>query len=291
MAYRIDNDLSFLGSMPSDELSTLVEVLIKDKDGNNRLTEEITQNDLYKKHNPDHQKYWHLIAAEIQCFGANTFATIFRGGEGVLYKEVLQDVCDKLKVNYSKNSSIENIEQDLLLSILQSAMDHMTPEELKEITTTFNINPNTLDKRNITIALQAAIKVSGFAAYKLALIIANTIAKILLGHGLKLATNAAITRTIGVFSGPIGWAITGVWTAADIAGPAYRITIPAVIQVAYLRAQKSYQDSDEFIKNNLTGSQATTFPCISCQTTLRAPKGKLLDIKCPNCGQVFRRQT
>jgi uncharacterized protein YaaW (UPF0174 family) len=33
----------------------------------------------------------------------------------------------------------------------------------------------------------------------------------------------------------IGWVITGLWTAIDIAGAAYRITIPAVIHVAALR--------------------------------------------------------
>ena len=41
--------------------------------------------------------------------------------------------------------------------------------------------------------------------------------------------------TIGAFAGPIGWVITGLWTLADVAGPAYRVTIPAVIQVAFLR--------------------------------------------------------
>ncbi|HNE26607.1 MAG TPA: ubiquinol-cytochrome C chaperone family protein, partial [Pseudomonadales bacterium] len=40
-----------------------------------------------------------------------------------------------------------------------------------------------------------------------------------------------------VLSGPIGWAITGIWTAIDIASPAFRVTIPAVIQIAALRQQ------------------------------------------------------
>lgn len=36
--------------------------------------------------------------------------------------------------------------------------------------------------------------------------------------------------------GPIGWVISGILLAIDIAGAAYRVTIPAVIQVAYLRS-------------------------------------------------------
>ncbi|MDE6045338.1 MAG: hypothetical protein K2F85_07480 [Helicobacter sp.] len=40
---------------------------------------------------------------------------------------------------------------------------------------------------------------------------------------------------MGVFLGPIGWIITALWTALDIAGPAYRVTIPATIQIACMR--------------------------------------------------------
>jgi len=51
-------------------------------------------------------------------------------------------------------------------------------------------------------------------------------------------------RGIGIALGPIGWAITAVWTFADLSSPAYRVTVPAVIQIAYMRnkiiAQKSF---------------------------------------------------
>ena len=106
MAYRKDPDLEFLGNVSSADLDLLVRILTEDKDGNERLTEELTTNDIYKAYYPDHQAYWKLIAAEIQCFGANTFATMLRGGEGVLYREVLTDVCDKMKVNYNGGSRI-----------------------------------------------------------------------------------------------------------------------------------------------------------------------------------------
>ncbi len=58
------------------------------------------------------------------------------------------------------------------------------------------------------------------------MIIANAILKAILGRGLTIAGNAALTRTMAVLTGPIGWVITGLWTAIDIAGPAYRVTIP-----------------------------------------------------------------
>lgn len=95
MAYRDDPDLAFLSKCTDEELDDLVYLLIYDKDGNARLTEELTMTDVYKKYKPRHSLYWKEIASEIQCFGANSLATIFRGGKGVLYKEILCDVCKK----------------------------------------------------------------------------------------------------------------------------------------------------------------------------------------------------
>lgn len=40
---------------------------------------------------------------------------------------------------------------------------------------------------------------------------------------------------IAVFLGPVGWVLTGVWTAIDLAGPAFRVTVPCVLHIAMLR--------------------------------------------------------
>ena len=92
MAYRYDSDLEFLKEIKSEDL---VYCLTHDKDGEVRYTEELTRSDDYKAYHPEHNQYWESIAAEIQCFGANSLVTMLRGGKGVEYKEVLTDVCDK----------------------------------------------------------------------------------------------------------------------------------------------------------------------------------------------------
>ncbi len=52
---------------------------------------------------------------------------------------------------------------------------------------------------------------------------------------VSFAANAAITRVVGTMLGPIGWIATGAWLAYDLAGPAFRKTVPAVVYVAMLR--------------------------------------------------------
>lgn len=237
MAYRYDSDLEFLGTLSSKELNDLVHILTHDKDGETRWTETLTSNEKYKAYYPEHNYYWQEIAEELQHFGGNTFANLFRGGRGVEYKEVLCDVCDKMKVNYNKYSSAKQIEQNLLMKILDDSLDKMSPEEIKNLATELGLdNKQFANKQAMAAVFIAIFKAGGFKSYQLTVIVVNAVLKAVIGRGLALAGNAGLMRAAAVLTGPIGWAITAVWTAVDIAGAAYRVTIPAVIEIAYLRS-------------------------------------------------------
>ncbi|UGB01420.1 DUF3944 domain-containing protein [Leclercia sp. G3L] len=246
MAYRYDEDLEFLSKCSDEDLNGLVDCLIYDKDGETRWTEELSSNENYKKYKPQHSKYWQDIAAEIQCFGGNTFATMLRGGKGVEYREVLTDACDKMKVNYNSKSTVENIEQCLMLKVLNDAFEKMSPEELKEFAREIGVKKlEGLTAKGLVTAFQVIFKAGGFKSYKLTLIIANAILKALIGRGLSFGGNIVLTRSMAILTGPIGWAITALWTLIDIGGTAYRVTIPAVIQVAALRSKIANAGAEE----------------------------------------------
>lgn len=240
--YRPDADLEFLQNCDNEDLEVLVTYLTRGKDGDARWAEELTGKAVYKQHHPNHKMYWQDIAAEIQTFGGHTFANLARGDQGVLYKDVLIDVCKKMKVNFSPKSSVDLVETNLLMKVLTDSLEKMTPEQLKEIIETTGLKTTNFAPQAVIAALQIAVRKSGFwAMNKVALIVANAVAKMVLGRGFLLATNAAITasvaRTCAIFTGPIGWGITALWTLVDLGGPAYRITIPSVIHVAYMRAK------------------------------------------------------
>jgi len=248
MAYRQDRDLEFLQYLNSSDLDQLVDILIYDKDGEKRYTEELSESEEYKQYYPDHVKYWRKIAEELQKFGGNSFANFLRGDEGVLYKEILADVCDKLKVNYNPNSDAERIETNLLMKILEDALERMSNEERKKLAETIGLkNTQSFSAQTMTGVFQAIFRAGGFKSYQLTLVIVNGILKALIGRGLSLAANATLTRTMAILTGPIGLAITSLWTAIDIAGPAYRVTIPAVIEIAALRQKYLYADKIEQI--------------------------------------------
>ena len=234
-----DADLSFLSSATNEDLKVLVDYITLGKSGSPRLTETLTGTDEYKRNYPYHlDRMTGSITDELQRFGGNTFANIFRG-HGVAYRTILIDVCKKMKVSFNRNSSVEIIENCLLQHILLKTMEEMSDEDMRNLMSELNIKTTGFGKQAMMAAVQSAIRLGGFASYKIAVIVANAVARALLGRGLSFAANAALTRWIGVFAGPIGWAVTIAWTAIDIAGPAYRVTIPSVIQIAYMRVKSN----------------------------------------------------
>lgn len=235
-----DINLTHIYQSDNEDLRILVDYLIKDKDGDIRFSEELTGTEKYKLYYPANlNEMTDEIIDELQRYGGNTFANILRGGKGVCYREILIDVAKKMKVNFNSKSSVEVIEMNLLQKVFIDALENMTDNDLKEVMRDLDIKTTSIGKQAMIAAIQAAIRAGGFASYKIAVIVANAIAKALLGKGLSLAANAAVTKYLSIFAGPIGWAVTVIWTAIDIAGPAYRVTIPAVIQIAYMRAKYS----------------------------------------------------
>lgn len=225
-----DEDLNPVLEKSSDtDLNTLVEYL------KTKFSQTLTVQDAYKKYEPAHSHYSDLIAKEIRDMGGNSFANLFRGCEGPCYHEIVCDVASKIKAPFNKKKSVSDIENSILETILTKALEEMSDEDketlLKEMGASGSVNTASI----ATSTFLTIFRSGGFYSYQLTVIIANQIARLILGRGLMLATNAALTRAASILTGPIGWAITGIWTAIDIAGPAYKITIPCVLHIAMLR--------------------------------------------------------
>ena len=107
MTYQKDKDLEFLKNVKSQDLENLVQILTSTK------TEELSKRDIYKEFYPNHSIYWEEIAAELQYFGGNTIANIFRS-KGVLYSEIVSDVSKTFGIKSNENESIEKLETNIL---------------------------------------------------------------------------------------------------------------------------------------------------------------------------------
>jgi uncharacterized protein YaaW (UPF0174 family) len=76
------------------------------------------------------------------------------------------------------------------------------------------------------------------------MLVANLAKKWGLKQAAGFAAKFAGSRFFAIFTGPIGWVLTGIWTAFDIAGAAYRVTIPCTITIAYLRIVSEKTDDE-----------------------------------------------
>ena len=128
-----DRDLQFLASCKSEDLKTLVDMMTSDKDGNVRLSEQLTNTDAYLRYYPDRLPcMWQEIANELQRFGGNTIVNVFRKG-GVCYREILQDVCRKMEVWFSDLEETAEIERRLLEKVCMETVRRMPEEELRQM--------------------------------------------------------------------------------------------------------------------------------------------------------------
>ncbi|QMW16842.1 MULTISPECIES: YaaW family protein [Pseudoalteromonas] len=238
--YREDKDLAFLHYADTEMLEVLVKHLIFDKDGEKRNTESLSGDKAFIDAKGDYSKIWKSIAAELQHYGGDTLVNLIRR-TGVTYREILIDVCERMKVKTDFDAATIEIEKAMFAKLIESSWEKMTDEQKKELTKELQVDPKLAGPAAMA-AIIAAIKLGGFASYKIALIVANSIARMIMGKGLQLAANAGIARTIGIFAGPIGWAINVLITVPAITGPAFRVTLPAVIQVAAMRQQLENKD-------------------------------------------------
>ena len=238
-------ELEFLNCATNSDLKILCDIILKDKNGDFRLTEELSTTQQFKDNYPNN--IWKLLpalVAELRKFGGNTVVNMFRG-HGPTYSEILRDVAKKCKVNFNKNSDNEQIEQYLIQKLFADSLDKATDEQLKAMMKELGLPTNNFGRQAAVAAIMLAWKSGGFKSYILLVSVVNGALKFLIGRGLPLVANAALTRAASIFTGPVGWALTALWTVADIAGPAFRVTVPAVIQIAYIRQHINNPITDE----------------------------------------------
>ncbi|MBQ4106268.1 MAG: hypothetical protein IJC73_01645 [Lentisphaeria bacterium] len=228
---EMDNNLNpVLEKATNEDLQYLVDVIT------NARTNSLEKEGLYKQHCPDHKKYVNLIADELRAFGGNTLANMFRGGKGPEYKEIVCDVADKLKAPFNKDSDIEKIENSILETVLTQAFEKMSESEKQELLKEVGDGKNySITGPALTTVLIAIFRAGGIKSYLLVLHIVNAITKIVLGRSLGLIGAITTINIAKLATGPFALALSTAWTLYDIAGPATRVTVPAVIYVAMLR--------------------------------------------------------
>lgn len=207
-----------------------------------------------------------LLVEVIKRYGGHTVMNFFRGGEGVAYREIVRDVASHMDVKTKNDEPCGSMEATIVMVVLKKAFDDMTEEQRDGLFKEFGGVYKPGAGPAAFAVLQGLIKAYGFGAFKVTLIVVNALSKAILGRGLALAGNAALMRSIGVFAGPIGWAVTAVWTIFDLGSPAYRVTVPCVLHIAYMRQKAALRSCP----NCATPASPSANFCGKCGTPISA---------------------
>ena len=219
-----DKDLEFLEECSNEDLKVLADLLVYDKDNNPRYSETLSRTRLYKESYPSQlQKAWTEIAHEFQLYGGDSFANFFRG-YGVPYREILMDVCDKKKVNYNKNSSTERIEMYLIQKLMDDVLEEMDDEQLQELVKDLQLDAM---KNAVLMACMSPAFVSQILTLLTSVLVPRVALDIAVGLGLVSRIGGILVPAINI--------IMGAWLLKDLTGAAYRVTIPGVVLIIYMR--------------------------------------------------------
>ncbi|MRT38731.1 DUF3944 domain-containing protein [Acinetobacter sp. RIT698] len=231
--FREDPDLAFLQYCDSQDLKLLANTLIADSEGTEQWTGGLkstlvknirlypTEDDLYKNS-------WKAIAAEIQLFGGDTLVNFVRGN-GIVYREILEDVANQTGVDFHKATVDINLLEEKLLRTLFGRITQLN--DLGFIYKTLK------EKGYLGLT---SIKESPLKTIKNSVGGGSGATGGLLA-GLNVAKNFIKVN-------PLLAAVTLPLTAKDITAPAYRVTIPACCIVAMMRVkhEKNKNDHNEF---------------------------------------------
>ena len=212
--------------------------LTHDRPGNIRITEQLTATDEYNRNYPEDMLFLvPQISNELLKYGSNTLATFWHN-EPDSYETVLRRVCKQMDVRTMEQDSVAKMEHNLLTTLCQDTLNKMSERELRLLANENGIPDKTLTRQALTAALLMAIRTSRAVLTRIAARVIQYIVEIITVRGVATTGIETATRAVGGVLGPIGWIALGAWTVYDISSPAYRVCVPAVLQVAYMRLNR-----------------------------------------------------
>ncbi|MFT9179836.1 MAG: hypothetical protein ABF506_07910 [Zymomonas mobilis] len=200
-----NRDLSDLFShAPSVELDVLADLITDDGNGRVSLNDQIKAIIINRKKQGNLQDIPDILEAEIRAFGGNTLVNVFRP-KGVSYQELAINVAKKLNGKPTEESDIFSIEDIVIRqAIYKFSNDRVNVEGLNK-TALIDCLASLVSASRASLDIMA----SGRAAW-------NT------GNVGGIFTSLTVTSLT-------------VAASASLSSPAFRIIIPAVLQIAKIR--------------------------------------------------------
>lgn len=170
-----------------------------------------------------------LVAAILQ-HGSHDVKRHFSGMPS--YLQLVRDVAKTLQISWTEEETEAELEQRIYLQVFHQAVEQLSLDEkepLRQLLAKEGANAEDVERLFLEGTLRHFLPAVGYlVSWNVARLVATAFAREagagLLGEGVAAA-----------WLGPLGLALGALVVGWDLAGPAYRKTIPTVVQIAYLR--------------------------------------------------------
>ena len=179
-----------------------------------------------------------LIAEELSRFGGNSLMNLFRGGGGVSYREIARDVADHLKAVSDGSDTAAAYEIAILQKLAEQSLSKMSETEKVAFFDQFGMRYAAGSGAAASAGLLAGIAASSSSGFQLSALIANGVVTALLGRGVTVGFGSIAGGA--ALAGPVAIALSVIWGLYGLTSPAYRVTVPCVIHLAYMRRKRAF---------------------------------------------------
>lgn len=229
---KIGDDLAFLAKASNDDLLVLCDIVTKERDGSFRITETLSETRAYRRYYPtDIRKMLPELLHEFRLFGGNSVLNFFRG-EGPEYFEILCDVASKCKVSSYRNAGCsETVEELLLGKIVREAFGKLPDEKLSQLMQEVGAGVRRFSRRSGIMSLERRCKDGSPQGFMLLTYVVSVAMSQFSERNIEIPSGVALLPPTAIMLGPLSLLVGLV----SIAGPAYSVTVPGVLYIAYLR--------------------------------------------------------
>ena len=206
------------------------------------------------------------LAKEICTFGSHSAMNILRSGEGAEYSAILKDVAKILGAESKEATDVYSLERGVLAALILKAVNDKVDDELFKVLKCKDRTSNALIAESIHKTSKGKREhlvetiLDVFDAELVRKLVERILTEkyiLMLCYGIGAVTNvgasgAGIMATAKLAGGiaarfnPLVAAVSGVASAFSLSGPAFRIVIPAVVQIALIRYHQIALETQQF---------------------------------------------
>ncbi|HBN5712672.1 hypothetical protein Q4R38_09950 [Morganella morganii] len=228
-----------------NQLNMLVDIVTDKGKGRVSLNNDVKELLMRQKNDNTLHLSTQLLAREICNFGGNTLVNLVRTGT-IDYCEVVKDVAKKLGAKVPKSTNLIEIEELVIRKALEKILqDKTSSTSLEQLCIQHGVEFDHYILEKLKQQGDISALAYSILCYAGPYAISNVLTAALMSgsgiaQGATLAMMGATTTTVArstMLLNPVIAVLSATWLTYDLSGPAYRVTIPAVICIAAIRQE------------------------------------------------------